>query len=105
MTGWRLGFAAFPPEPMVEAVTRMMINTVSCTAAFSQPAALAAVTGPWEPVQAMVEFQSKRRDLIVEGLNRIDGITCQQPGGAFYAFPNVSAPLGMPPAPRSRTTS
>jgi aspartate/methionine/tyrosine aminotransferase len=94
MTGWRLGFAAFPPE-LVEPVTRMIINSVSCTSAFSQRAILAAVTGPWEPVQAMVDEFRKRRDVIVEGLNRIAGISCVEPAGAFYAFPNISE-LGVP---------
>src|SRR6266516_4743602 len=89
MTGWRLGFAAFPPE-LVEPVIRMIINTVSCTSAFSQRAILAAVTGPWEPIEAMIDEFQKRRDVIVEGLNRIDGISCIEPGGAFYAFPNVT---------------
>ena len=88
MTGWRLGFASFPPD-MVEPVTRMIINSVSCTSAFSQRAILAALTGPWGPVDAMVAEFEKRRDVIVEGLNRIPGITCAEPGGAFYVFPNV----------------
>jgi len=90
MTGWRLGFAAFP-APLVEPVSRLIINSVSCTAAFSQRAALAALTGPWEPVEAMIEEFHKRRDVIVEGLNRIDGVSCLEPGGAFYVFPNVKA--------------
>jgi aspartate/methionine/tyrosine aminotransferase len=94
MTGWRLGFAAFPPE-LMEPVIRMIINTVSCTSAFSQRAILAAVTGPWEPVQAMLDEFQKRRDVIVEGLNRIPGISCLEPGGAFYVFPSVKA-LGVP---------
>jgi aspartate aminotransferase len=94
MTGWRLGFAAFPTD-LVEPVTRMIINSVSCTAAFSQRAALAALTGPWEPIQAMIDEFRKRRDVIVEGLNRIPGITCTEPAGAFYAFPNISE-LGLP---------
>jgi len=89
MTGWRLGFAAFPEE-MIEPVTRLIINSVSCTAAFSQRACLAAVTGPMEPVEAMVEEFGKRRQVIVDGLNRIDGISCQEPGGAFYVFPNIT---------------
>jgi aspartate/methionine/tyrosine aminotransferase len=90
MTGWRLGFAAFPPE-LVEPVTRLVINGVSCTATFTQHAAVAALTGPWEPVEAMVREFRTRRDVIVEGLNRIEGITCLEPAGAFYVFPNVSA--------------
>jgi aspartate aminotransferase len=94
MTGWRLGFAAFPPG-LMEPVIRMIINTVSCTSAFSQRAILAAVTGPWDPVQAMLDEFQKRRDVIVEGLNRIPGVSCLEPGGAFYVFPNVKA-LGVP---------
>jgi aspartate aminotransferase len=90
MTGWRLGFGAFPDE-LVEPVTRLVINSVSCSAAFTQRAALAALTGPWEPVEAMVAEFRTRRDVIVEGLNAIEGVTCQTPGGAFYVFPNVSA--------------
>jgi len=88
MTGWRLGFGAFP-RPLVEPVTRLIINSVSCTSSFSQRAVLAALTGPWEPVQAMVDEFHKRRDVIVEGLNRIAGVSCLEPAGAFYVFPNV----------------
>jgi aspartate/methionine/tyrosine aminotransferase len=94
MTGWRLGFCALPPE-LVEPYSRLIINSVSCTAAFTQRAALAAVTGPWEPIEAMVAEFQKRRDVIVEGLNGIDGISCIEPGGAFYAFPDVKE-LGVP---------
>ena len=94
MTGWRLGFAALPTE-LVEPFTRLVINTVSCTSAFSQRAILAALTGPWEPIERMVEEFADRRSVIVDGLNRIDGISCQEPGGAFYVFPRV-ADLGAP---------
>ncbi len=94
MTGWRLGFAALPPA-LVEPVTRLVINSVSCTAAFAQRALLAALTGPWEPVEAMVAEFRRRRDVIVEGLNRIEGVTCAEPSGAFYVFPNVSS-FGVP---------
>ena len=94
MTGWRLGFAALPAE-LVEPFTRLVINSVSCTSAFSQRAVLAALTGPWEPVERMVEEFADRRSVIVDGLNRIDGISCQEPGGAFYVFPRV-ADLGAP---------
>jgi aspartate/methionine/tyrosine aminotransferase len=88
MTGWRLGFGAFP-RPLVEPVTRLIINSVSCTSSFSQRAVLAALSGPWEPVQAMIDEFQKRRDVIVEGLNRISGVSCLEPAGAFYVFPNV----------------
>jgi aspartate aminotransferase len=94
MTGWRLGFAGLP-EALVEPITRVIINSVSCTSAFSQRAILAAVTGPWEPVETMVEEFRKRREVIVDGLNAIPGISCQQPGGAFYVFPSVKE-LGLP---------
>src|SRR5438046_55218 len=86
MTGWRLGFVGLPPD-LVEPYNRMIINSVSCTAAFTQRAALAAVTGPWEPIQAMIDEFHKRRDVIVEGLNRIPGISCTQPAGAFTPSP------------------
>jgi aspartate aminotransferase len=73
------------------------VNSVSCTAAFSQHAAVAALEGPWAPVEAMVASLRERRDLVVAGLNAIDGIACQEPAGAFYAFPRV-ADLGLPAA-------
>jgi len=93
MTGWRLGFGVLP-APLVEPVTRLVVNSVSCTAAFSQHAALAALEGPWAPVEAMVAGLRERRDLVVAGLNAIDGVVCQEPAGAFYAFPRV-ADLGL----------
>jgi aspartate/methionine/tyrosine aminotransferase len=89
MTGWRLGFGVFPPA-LVEPITRLVINSVSCTSAFSQYAAAAALLGPWEPVEAMVAEFARRRDFIVTGLNEIPGISCLQPQGAFYAFPNIT---------------
>jgi aspartate aminotransferase len=90
MTGWRLGFAALP-KALVEPVTRLVINSVSCTATFVQAAAVAALTGPWEPVQEMVKEFRRRRDVLVEGLSGIDGLSCVLPDGAFYAFPNASS--------------
>jgi aspartate/methionine/tyrosine aminotransferase len=96
MTGWRLGMGALPAH-LVLPFTRLIVNTVSCTAAFSQKAAVAALEGPWEPVDAMVAEFEKRRAVIVEGLNRLPGVTCAEPGGAFYAFPNVTE-LGVPSA-------
>jgi aspartate/methionine/tyrosine aminotransferase len=96
MTGWRLGFGVLPAA-LVEPVTRLVVNSVSCTAAFSQHAAVAALEGPWAPVEAMVASLRERRDLLVAGLNAIDGISCQEPAGAFYAFPRVAG-LGLPAA-------
>ena len=89
MTGWRLGFGVFPPA-LVEPVTRLAINSVSCTSAFSQYAAIAALEGPWDPVDQMVAEFRWRRDIIVAGLNDIPGITCLEPQGAFYAFSNIA---------------
>jgi aspartate aminotransferase len=71
-----------------------VINSVSCTAAFSQLAALAALEGPWAPVEAMVAEFRRRRDVIVTGLNAIPGVSCREPIGAFYAFPDVKE-LGL----------
>lgn len=93
MTGWRLGLGVFP-EDLVEPVTRLVINTVSCTSAFSQFAAKAALDGPWQPVADMVAEFRIRRDVVVDGLNRIPGISCVRPEGAFYVFPNVTG-LGV----------
>jgi aspartate aminotransferase len=89
MTGWRLGFGVFPPA-LVEPVTRLVINSVSCTSAFSQFAAIAALQGPWEPVEQMVAEFRRRRDVIVAGLNDIPGLSCLEPAGAFYVFPNIT---------------
>ena len=96
MTGWRLGFGVFP-QGLVEPVTRLVVNSVSCTSAASQIAAKAALEGSWAPVEEMVAEFHRRRDVITEGLNRIPGVTCAVPDGAFYVFPNVRA-LGMPAA-------
>ncbi len=93
MTGWRLGFAVLP-ELLVEPVTRLVVNSVSCTAAFSQLAAKAALDGPWDAVERMVAEFRARRDLIVGDLNQIPGISCQLPSGAFYVFPRITE-LGL----------
>ena len=89
MTGWRLGYGVMPDELAVH-VTRLMTNSNSCTSSFSQRAALAALIGPQEPVDAMMAEFRRRRDVFVAGLNDIPGLHCAMPGGAFYAFPNVS---------------
>jgi aspartate aminotransferase len=89
MTGWRMGFGVFP-QPLVEPVTRLLINSVSCTSAFSQYAAIAALEGPWDDVDRMLAAFRERREVIVSGLNAVPGVSCIEPGGAFYAFPNIS---------------
>ena len=89
MTGWRLGWSVWP-EQFIEPVTRMAINSYSCVSAANQVAAMAALDGPHYFLDDMMEKFDKRRKLIVDGLNSIDGITCNNPGGAFYVFPNIS---------------
>ncbi len=89
MTGWRLGYAIVP-EPLVAAFSGLIINSVSCTSSFSQVAAAEALLGPQDSVDAMVREFRIRRELIVDGLNAIPGISCLRPEGAFYVFPDVS---------------
>jgi len=93
MTGWRLGFAV-APKSVAAMIGKLMTNCNSCTATFTQFAGIAALQGPQDDVNAMVQEFRRRRDLIVDGLNAIPGIRCKMPHGAFYAFPNVRA-LGM----------
>lgn len=88
MTGWRLGYGVMP-EWLVGAVSKLMVNSNSCTASFTQRAGLAALTGPQDAVDAMVAEFGRRRDRFVAGLNEIPGFRCSLPGGAFYAFVNV----------------
>jgi aspartate/methionine/tyrosine aminotransferase len=89
MTGWRLGYAALP-SLLVEPITRLMINSLSCTAPFVQLAGVEALTGPREEVEAMfVEFR-RRREAVVAGLNSLPDVRCVTPRGAFYAFPNIT---------------
>jgi aspartate aminotransferase len=89
MTGWRLGFGVFPPE-LVPHVERLISNSVSCTASFAQEAARAALEGPQDAVDRMLEEFTARRTAIVSGLNKLPGVRCLEPEGAFYAFPNVT---------------
>jgi aspartate aminotransferase len=88
MTGWRIGYGVMP-EWLVEAVDKLMVNSNSCTASFTQRAALAALTGPQDEVERMVAEFRRRRDAFCAGLNQLPGIHCTLPGGAFYAFANV----------------
>ncbi|MFQ5846356.1 MAG: pyridoxal phosphate-dependent aminotransferase [Candidatus Methylomirabilales bacterium] len=89
MTGWRLGYGVMP-VPLAEQVAKLMVNSNSCTATFVQKAGVVALTGDQSPSRRMVEAFHRRRDLLVTGLNRIPGIRCLRPAGAFYAFPNVA---------------
>jgi aspartate aminotransferase len=88
MTGWRLGYGVMP-EWLAGAVVKLMVNSNSCTASFTQRAGIEALEGPQNAVDAMVAEFKRRRDAIVKGLNTIPGFRCPVPAGAFYAFPNV----------------
>ena len=88
MTGWRIGYGVMPTW-LVAAVNRLMVNSNSCTASFTQRAALAALTGPQGDVDRMVAEFRRRRDAFCDGLNSLPGFRCARPQGAFYAFPNV----------------
>ncbi len=90
MTGWRLGFGIMPKE-LADKVQLLLTHSVGCTAHFVQVAGIEALTGPQEQVYRVVEEYQHRRDVIVEGLNSIPGVTCQRPQGAFYVFPNFKS--------------
>ncbi len=94
MTGWRLGYGVMS-RSLVPWVTRLMTNSNSCCASFTQVAGVAALRGSQAEVSAMVDAFRARRDVLVAGLNAIPGLSCRVPHGAFYAFPNISA-LGRP---------
>jgi aspartate aminotransferase len=89
MTGWRMGYGVMRVD-LAAHIARLMTNSSSCTASFSQIAGIEALRGPQKSVDAMrAEFQ-KRRDVMVAGLNKIKGFSCRLPKGAFYVFPNVT---------------
>jgi aspartate aminotransferase len=88
MTGWRIGYGVMP-EWLVDAVSKLMVNSNSCTASFIQRAAIEALDGPQDAVRSMVEEFRRRRDAFCADLNEIPGFRCALPGGAFYAFANV----------------
>jgi aspartate aminotransferase len=88
MTGWRMGYGVMPTW-LVDAVNKLMVNSNSCTASFTQRAGIAAINGPQDCVDSMVAEFHRRRDAICKGLNEVPGFHCPIPGGAFYAFANV----------------
>src|SRR6266478_5986412 len=90
MTGWRMGYGVMP-VPLAEHIARLMVNSNSCTASFTQWAGIAALQGDQMPVRQMVAEFKRRRDIIVAGLNALPGTTCRTPKGAFYVFPNIKA--------------
>src|SRR6267378_753999 len=93
MTGWRLGYGIFP-KPLVEPVTKLVTNSVSCTATFVQRAGAAALSTRPPEVDGMIAEFRRRRDAIVKGLSAVPGVSCRSPHGAFYVFPNITA-LGL----------
>jgi len=89
MTGWRLGYGIMP-APMAQVVAKLQTNSTSCTATFSQMAAVDALRGDQSSVERMVGEFRRRRDVMVDGLRQIRGLQCVEPKGAFYVFPNIT---------------
>ncbi len=89
MTGWRMGFSVWP-KPLYENVRKLAVNAWSCVNAPAQYAGLAALTGPQDSVGTMVAEFDRRRKIVVDELNKLPGISCITPKGAFYAFPNIT---------------
>jgi aspartate aminotransferase len=92
MTGWRIGYT-LAPEPLIQAIIKIQSQSTSNPTSIAQYAALEAMRGSMDTVPVMLAEYAKRRKRIVEGLRAISGVTCEWPGGAFYAFPDVSAHL------------
>ncbi|MGH6675214.1 MAG: aminotransferase class I/II-fold pyridoxal phosphate-dependent enzyme, partial [Xanthobacteraceae bacterium] len=88
MTGWRLGYAIWPGK-LYDYARKLAVNLYSCVNAPTQYAGLAALTGPQDEVARMVAEFDRRREIVVDGLNKLPGTSCTTPNGAFYAFPNV----------------
>jgi aspartate aminotransferase len=93
MTGWRIGYA-LAPEPVISAMIKVQSQSTSNPTSIAQYAALEALTGPMDTISVMLAEYLRRRDRIVAGLRAIPGVTCVEPGGAFYVFPNFSAHIG-----------
>ncbi len=91
MTGWRLGYA-LGPQQLIDTMAQLQVNAVSCTAGFVQMAGIEALEGPQDALYEMVNEFRARREVIVDGLNDIDGVVCPNPGGAFYVFPQFDQP-------------
>ena len=89
MTGWRMGYGVMPAW-LVDAVNKLMVNSNSCTASFTQRAGIAALNGPQDDVDKMVAEFRRRRDAFCAALNKLPGFRCAIPSGAFYAFPNIT---------------
>ena len=103
MTGWRIGYAA-GPRALIRAMTDVQSQVTSNASSVAQWAAVEALAGPQDEVRTMVAEFDRRRHLIVDGLNRLDGVACARPRGAFYAFANVSGLFGRSSAGAAGTT-
>jgi aspartate aminotransferase len=90
MTGWRVGFG-LGPEPVIQAVVKLQSHSTSNATSIAQKAGVEALAGPQDSVSRMLAEYRRRRDFVVERLRRIPGVTCAEPHGAFYAYPNISA--------------
>jgi aspartate aminotransferase len=104
MTGWRVGYT-LAPEPLIQAIIKVQSQSTSNPTSIAQYAALEAMRGSMDTVPVMLAEYARRRKRIIEGLREIDGVTCEWPGGAFYAFPNVSAHLRGPNAAAQSCTA
>jgi aspartate aminotransferase len=93
MTGWRVGYILAQPE-IIGAAVKLQSHSTSNPTSISQKAALEALTGPQESVGVMLAEYAKRRQFVLERLRAIPGVRCAEPGGAFYAYPNISAAFG-----------
>jgi aspartate/methionine/tyrosine aminotransferase len=89
MTGWRMGYGVMRPD-LAAQITRLMTNSNSCTASFTQVAGIEALRGDQSSVDRMCQEFKRRRDMFVAGLNKIKGFSCRMPKGAFYTFPNTT---------------
>jgi aspartate/methionine/tyrosine aminotransferase len=89
MTGWRMGYGVMRPD-LAAHISRLMTNSSSCTASFTQVAGIEALRGSQKAVERMRDEFKRRRDVMVSGLNKIKGFSCRVPHGAFYVFPNIT---------------
>jgi len=101
MTGWRIGFCAGPKD-LIRAMVNMQGQATAGVSSIGQAAAAAALDGPQELVAERAELYRRRRDLVVDGLNAIPGISCHRPEGAFYVYPNIAGCLGRTTAAGTR---
>jgi len=90
MTGWRLGWSVWPNK-IIEYANKLCVNDHSCPSSISQYAGLEAIRGPQDEVNNIVKEFQKRKNFVHENLNKLKNISCFEPGGAFYAFPNISS--------------